>query len=168
MPFNHTLKAALLECDFLSSVSEVTKLRDPGPVSWRKEISHDPQNFLLQFPPRFAGISCSWPVFLPGEAGPARKLFGGFPMLSPRVTFILPLQMPVLLARLSAPIQKPHFFPYIFGFFSMQSLQPVLVVFWVFVLHSPSLGSKPLLLVERVLHQYLSCRLSRLGGDKGG
>lgn len=54
------------------------------------------------------------------------------------------------------------------GFFSMQSLQPVLVVFWVSVLYSPSIGSKPLLLVERVLHQYLSCRLSRLGGDKGG
>lgn len=40
-------------------------------------------------------------------------------MLSPRVTFILPLQMPVLLARLSAPIQKPQFFPvYLWVFFN--------------------------------------------------
>lgn len=153
---------------FSASVPEVTKLRDPGLVSWKKEISHDPHNFFLRFPLSFAGLSCSWPAFLPGEAGPARKLFGGFPMFSLGMTFILPLQMPVLLAHLSGPIQKPNLFVYIFGFFSMQSLQPVLVVFWSSVLYSPSLGSKPLLLVERVLHQYLSCRSSRLGGDKGG
>lgn len=134
-----------------ASVSEVTRLKDPGPVSWRKEISHDPRNFLLRFPPRFAGISCSWLVFLPGEAGPARKLFGSFPMLSLRLTFILPLQMPVLLARLSGPIQQPDLFAYVFGSSSAQSLRPVLVVFWVSVLYSPSLGSKPLLLVKRVL-----------------
>lgn len=77
-------------------------------------------------------------------------------MLSLRLTFILPLQMPVLLACLPGPIHKPDLFAFIFGFFSMQSLQPVLVVFWVSVFYSPSLGSKPLLLVERVLLQYLS------------
>lgn len=87
-------------------------------------------------------------------------------MLSLRLIFILPLQMPVLLAHLSGPIQKPDLFAFIFFFFF--SLQPVLVAFSVSVLYPPSLGSKPLLLVQRVLHQCLSCRLCRLGGDKGG
>lgn len=38
-------------------------------------------------------------------------------MLSLRLIFILPLQMPVLLAHLSGPIQKPDLFAFIFFFF---------------------------------------------------
>lgn len=85
-------------------------------VSQSQKLAQDTHNFLLCFPSRLAGISCVWMTFLSGEAGPTRELFEGSPMLTLRVIFILPLQIPVFACLSHALFNSLLYLRIYFGF----------------------------------------------------